>query len=758
MGIFAAAGVFLYLASAGGRVREVTVRLAAGAFCALVLGAGLAGIQILGFERAAETVLQEGRTVQLAGMVESCARQADGSARYVLRLEAWGEEARREQAGQHCGAASLLPYQTCRILLRDREPEGTPERLVGRRILFAAAPEMAQTNGNPRCFNYRVYLRTKGIALTASLGQYEEVGPGDGLHRLTGRLLLAREAFLASLPCGAEEKSFLRGVLFGDTSEMEEAVLDDFRSNGTAHILAVSGLHIGRLYGIYRSLRKKLRSKFLTAGFAALLITYGTMTGWPVSVLRAAALILLMLAGEEGCRRYDLLTSAAAAAALILLRNPCAILGASFQMSFLAILTIAFLTPVLARIIPESAAAAVGVQTGLLPYQACVFGQIPLNGLVSNLPTLFLLSMTVPAGVIAYLLYLGTSALPGGEAVLAVPAEWAGRVLTGLAGMLLRVNHLLSAEGRFLAAVNAPPGWLTILFYAGLFYLTSEFRFVHRAREDREVLRFLRQAFVVAAAVLVFTGASPFDRADIVFVDVGQGDCLHVKGRAGADLLFDGGGSTDYNIGEKVLATYLLHNRRGRAEVVFATHLHTDHYLGLQQLDACGLVGETCLEGTAGDVFTPYPGITIRVLWPLAEHAHDEEKGAEGDENLYSRVYRIETKGISVLVTGDITAEGEAMLVEKYAGTDLLDCDVLKVAHHGSKYSSSAAFLEAVSPEAAVIGVGAHNLYGHPAPETLKRLAAQSIPVYRTDLDGAIGIRRKGGKLLVCTGRPRQST
>ena len=123
--------------------------------------------------------------------------------------------------------------------------------------------------------------------------------------------------------------------------------------------------------------------------------------------------------------------------------------------------------------------------------------------------------------------------------------------------------------------------------------------------------------------------------------------------------------------------------------------------------------------------------------------ASDEE-----DENNKSLLIKIEYQGVSALMTGDISAEGEAAVLERYqqngsTNTDagnILHCDILKVGHHGSKYSTSESFLSAVAPSIAVIQVGAHNMYGHPTPEVLERLDSFAIPVWRNDWNGAIGI------------------
>ena len=124
----------------------------------------------------------------------------------------------------------------------------------------------------------------------------------------------------------------------------------------------------------------------------------------------------------------------------------------------------------------------------------------------------------------------------------------------------------------------------------------------------------------------------------------------------------------------------------------------------------------------------------IKVLWPRSENIHSE------DENYYSRVFMVYDKGIRTLITGDITEEGEMALIHEYSNSDELKCDVLKIAHHGSRFSSSIEFLIATDPMIAVISVGKNNNYGHPSYEVIEKLNESGIIIYRTDEDGAVGI------------------
>ena len=138
--------------------------------------------------------------------------------------------------------------------------------------------------------------------------------------------------------------------------------------------------------------------------------------------------------------------------------------------------------------------------------------------------------------------------------------------------------------------------------------------------------------------------------------------------------------------------------------------------------------------------------VSIDVIWPI--EVSDEPIAAD-DPNEHNTVYMINYKGIKVMVTGDLLEADEQEMIEYYQGTETLDCDILKVAHHGSKSSSSEAFLDAAKPEIAVIQCGRNNFYGHPHQQTLERLEKRGIKVYRTDISGAIGIDIQGSRLSV---------
>jgi competence protein ComEC len=250
---------------------------------------------------------------------------------------------------------------------------------------------------------------------------------------------------------------------------------------------------------------------------------------------------------------------------------------------------------------------------------------------------------------------------------------------------------------------------------------------------------------------------------------VGQGDCLHVRTPDGKNYLVDGGGAVDYDVGKNVLYEYLMKNGIGKLDGVFVTHLHTDHMKGITELSHLMPVGNIflsnayrgredeflreCGKGAADVDFLSRGdsvslngrggGVIAKILYPQS-NAGSESGEVEIDENESSLMIKLDYEGVTALMTADLgfTAE-ESILAD---GTEDLSADILKVGHHGSKYSTSDEFLAAVAPGVAVIQCG-RNTFGHPTAETLEKLRANDIMVRRNDIDGAVMFHIKNGRI-----------
>lgn len=610
------------------------------------------------------------------------------------------------------------------------------EDFLRKAISFKAVLKDAAEAGNPHCFNYRKYLKSKGIGKIATLKSYDfEESRDTPFDYYEKAVYKARNAFLQGV--SEDTRGMISGVLFGDTSFIEDAVYEEFRSNGTAHILAVSGLHIGIMYGIYKKLAGRRRSLTALGALFGMLFLYGSLAMWSTSACRAILMIIVSALGRYVDCRSDMLTSMSVAAFILLAHNPYVIFGAGFQMSFLAITSIAFLRPVMPEVVPESLSTAFAVNLGLLVYQMYNFNYISAVSIIANIPIIYMTGYFVPTALIGFCMFnLGF----GWE--LMQPA------VEGFALMLEKTNHLMNFGGHSGSDVASLPFFASLFLICGIFFAASESFYILRKRKDfKKILWAFMLIFAVSAAGEAFS-CSPITHDDLIFVDVGQGDCMHIKAD-GKNILIDGGGSADYNVGKNKLKPYLLKNGVANLDAAIATHRHTDHYKGLTELRETLNEFEIYTEMTAGRKISLSKEVYLETLWPLSL-----EEGELQEENKDCSVFMLHYNGYKTLITGDLDSEGEAEMLRYYGESDALKADVLKVGHHGSKTSTSAEFLQAASPKVAVIQVGQNN-YGHPTAETLQVLEESGCLTLRNDLHGAVGIRFDKDGLSIHTNLPQ---
>ena len=674
--------------------------------------------------------------------------------------------------------------------------EGCPYYdLPGRTARVRTVLSLPKAASNPGTFDYRDHLRSEGIYLLGRCSVSDlEAGaccrdPFRGfLPNRVSRFRYHLYTRLKDLETGEDEETaaVLAGMLFGSKEYLEDSTYEDFRRNGTAHILSVSGLHTGVIYaGILLLLGKRRRSRAGTLVIVSSLILYAFLASFSISVTRAVWMIFLSLAAEKAHRRYDMLSAACVTASFLLLKNPALVHSAGFLLSFSAVVSLAVAGTGLGRL-PEPGSGTgrtlwkvflpvTAIQAGMAPVNACLFHYFSLAAFLANLPVIFLSALIIPLGMVTGLLSL----LPGPfELLFLLCARCSGY----LSEMMCFFNDLTGLGGRLSWQIPAPSLWMVAGYYLVLWMLLSEHSLL--VGFDR---RRLKKAGAVLMAMVLLAGAQTWARPDAVFVDVGQGDCIHLHTRNGKDYLVDGGGSvfSDYDVGKEAVVPYLLANGVGRLDGVFISHMDADHYKGLAgvmeeiPVERVFLYEgyENCLSETleklglrsggrpqvvllsGGDEIRLGRGAQAKILFPeeIIPMAFEEEEGygdagsgtptgeGETDLNSASLVMMAEVRGVRILLTGDIGEEQENALVEAFRPEELC-CDILKVPHHGSKYSSGEAFLEKAGPRAAVIQVGENNRFGHPAWQTLERLEKRGAATFRNDEDGAVLLRigRKG--------------
>ncbi len=649
----------------------------------------------------------------------------------------------------------------------------------------------------PGGFDRAAYLARQGVYLETTVSTAQPQGPGalNPLRRAAVAARIKLEGVLKkTLP--PKEAALMAGLLFGTRSDLPDDIKEAFKSSGVFHLLAVSGGNIAMIVMPFMALLgwcglSKRRSAALAI---PLVIFFVFLTGASPSVLRAGLMAVLVLVGDLLRRERNALNTLGAAAFLLLLWAPGLVFDLGFQFSLMATLGILlfarpierWLAPKLQWAFGEKAggwlAAGLSVtfaaQVMVEPISLHSFGAFSTVAPLANLMVLAFLEPIVNIGSVSVLIGL---VVPMVAWLLNWIVRW------GLWLLVFVVKATSAVPGAYLELGQLPTVWV-VTWYVCLAVVTAPT--LRRALLDRsrQAARWWarsprpsRRTAVAALVLVLATGwtwrlalADPPDTLYITFLDVGQGDAILIRAPGGRNMLVDAGpasppdptkGRQGYDTGQEVVVPYAIREGVERFDYVVLTHPHQDHAGGLAAVLEAFPVGalieprfphdaQGYLEGvavaarkgipvwrpTAGESFKLGRHVTLEVLHPSAEFI----TGSRSDENSNSVVLRLRFRNISVLLAGDMEDVVEDRLLA--AEVDL-HADVLKVAHHGSEYSSSEAFLRAVRPRWAVISAGAGNVFGHPHKETLERLAAQGITVYRTDLHGSVTLKTDGSTL-----------
>lgn len=629
----------------------------------------------------------------------------------------------------------------------------------GDEVIVIGKMDVPETSRNPGSFNYRLYLKSKKVGAIIRIKSIKKISKRYNLIELfRRRLYIKKKEFLHEFVESPEIKGFISGVIFGDTGQIEEDVYDEFRKNGTAHILAVSGLHIGFLVSMLKFLSKSRKTFPVTVLIIVILFFYGELTSWNISTVRSEIVAVMSLIAFHLKRPTDLLSSVSLASMIILVYNPYFLFNQGFQMSFLAMLGITFFKNFPENIAGKKLRGMIGIQSLMAIYSAFFFNTFNPLSIIINIPVVFIVSLIVPLSLVL----MGINIISN---IWVVPLRI---LISSLAGFTLKINHLLYMGGSAssdIKSINVILFFLIIIIT--LFFLSEQVK-IWIIRKDRSRLFKSLITLVIIAIVFSLPFSNKFAKDELVFIDVGQGDAIHVKSvkrlKRSVNIMFDGGGKRDYNIGEKVLKPYFLKNGASRIDYAFVSHLHMDHYKGLKELSEIFPVENLYLDIInknekaknvnsvnfieIGDEVKIDNNVKITVLWPNQERIEELSKVANEGENEKNMVLMLCYRGVKVMMTGDLTGEDEKKMMRYYkskdGGYDAIRCDIIKICHHGSRSSNTEEFLNAVRPSVAVIQVGKNNMYGHPSSEVIKRLKDKGIRTYRTDMDGAIGIDIKG--------------
>jgi len=565
--------------------------------------------------------------------------------------------------------------------------------------------------------------------------------------------------------------ALVKGILLGQRRQLPEDLLSTFTAIGLSHILAVSGLHVGIITLIGMTLFSVLRFPRPAAVCATLvtLILYAFITDLTPSVVRSSIMAGLLLIGDLLDRNTDSVNILAVAALVILIIWPEALFALSFQLSFVATLSIVTGYGRLKGLLPErmrrshewwarwlrdGLAVSLAAQLGTVPIIAYTFFQTAWIAPVANLFIGPLVFLTTTLGVLAVIAALFSLSVAG----LFSAANWL------VLETMIQISTLMALIPGSLIHIPRPPLICVFVYYLLFLILLYPPRTV--------AVRRVVACIGIAAAIAfgVYQIVKPKELT-ITMIDVGQGDAIYVVYPDGYTMLIDGGPySPTFDSGTRIIVPFLRANGKPRIDTIIVTHPHTDHYGGFPAVLDEVEVGEIITgDGTPDSPYYRFWQRTIEKhqvpvrsvsagdsLWGNGHfrgvflHPTPAFKGNPppyGPNNA-SLVLKLIHGEFSILLTGDVEEEAEHRLV---ASRPDLRSTVIKAPHHGSNTSSITELVEMVQPRAVLISVGLRNHFNHPSPVVLERYKAAGADVYRTDERGAIILRSDGADCRIET-------
>jgi competence protein ComEC len=661
-----------------------------------------------------------------------------------------------------------------------------PEVHYGDRLRVSG---LLQTPPELEDFSYRDYLARQGVYSLINRPQIAKIESGQGSPFWAAIFAAkdrARDAIARLVP--DPEASLLQGILLGIRSGIPADLYDDYNATGTSHIIVISGSNLTFVATLFTLtfgliLGKRRAYWFTIAGITL----YVLLVGADAAVVRAGLMGGLFVTAIYLGRQSTAYVSLFASAFVLTLINPQSLWDVGFQLSFAATLGLILFAPAMERLFEQGLTRIVSpdrARHGIrLLYQALIltlaaqvltiplvvyhFGRLSLVAPLANLLILPVQAPIMALGGAAAILGLVPLLEPLARAIAWVP--WLCLAYTNAIVRWLAGWPFASLEIR-----RTDAGWLAVAYIALVVALWAWSQRQDSARRAWSALTSRRSTAVIlggplAIAILAWLAIAqlPDGKLHVAFLDIGQGDAALITTPLGQQILVDGGPSPSALT--SALGQQMPFWDRS-LDLLVMTHPDADHITGLAEVlnryrvdgwldngrpDDDALYAQ-CMarleEGTvtrwvarAGDRLELDSGIILEVLHPQSELM----AATEADANNNSLVLRLVWAQASFLLTGDIEAEAEHLLL---GSGQPLPSGVLKVAHHGSGGSSTAEFLSAVDPMYAVISVGADNRFGHPQDAVLDRLAQMGdVEILRTDEQGTIEFVTDGRQMWVRT-------
>ncbi len=742
--------LFVAAAAAGAarRTKGGVRRIArATAFTSAFVAAALAGFCYAAWRAEVRLADQlpaawEGRDIEVVGVIDELPQPVDRGTRFAFSVE------RIITADAVVPTSLSLAWYNgyARAGAVDATPDPVPVLHAGERWNLVVRLKRPHGTVNPNGFDVEAWLLENNLRATGNVRQDKADHRVDAFAgRAADYVGRARESIRTRMLAALEGRPYagvIAALAIGDERAIPATQWQLFNRTGVGHLISISGLHItffatligACVYGLWRrshalTTRLPARKAAAVGGVLAAFV-YVLLAGFQIPAQRTLYMLTVAAIGLWLGRPGTASVVWLWALAVVLALDPWASLTPGFWLSFGAVGLLLYIGVGRIGKLPawrEATRAQAAITLGLIPLMLILFQQISIVSPLAN-------AVAIP--VVTFVV------VPLALAAIVVPWDLllivAHQVFAGVAAFL----EFLSALPAAVWQQHAPPAWAAVAGVVGVVWLLAPRGVPGRALG----LIWLLPLFVVVPIL------PPPGAFSLTVLDVGQGLAVLVQTHRHA-LLYDTGPrfNDTADAGNRIIAPMLRSIGIAHLDTLMVSHQDTDHSGGalslLETVPVATLlsslpadhpinrarlaVGETATRCMAGDTWR-WDGVDFTMLHPVAANYSNPKL----KPNDLSCVIRIANAAGSALLTGDIEARTESDLVRRSA--DALRSEVLVVPHHGSKTSSTPAFIAAVQPDTAVFTPGYRNRFRHPRPEIVERYQVAGVKNYRTDYDGAV--------------------
>ena len=632
---------------------------------------------------------------------------------------------------------------------------------IGSRVQVKGEVSVFQLPDNDGEFNEPLYYKIKGIDVRmykCRLIAYSEE------YSVLSETLFQLKIKLCNLIDGCfdeEYRGIAKAILLAMNGEIDTETKELYQRNGMLHILCVSGLHISILgMGLFALLKRmRLPDMANTIICIVLMLLYGVMIGMGTSVLRAIIMFSMRMIANLLERTYDLLTASCVGIFCILLEQPLYIYHSGFLLSFLSVIALGAFRPIFPEKVckieflnkrVDSFFSGLTIWVVTLPVYGRYYYEVSLSGLILNILILPFVSIVLVLVIVVCLMAVFYQ--PFGElaAKMCELFLWAFEMMFE---QFDKLGHTTLILGYF-------PLYKCAVFYVGLMIILI--------MKEKWKEYFLYVGIAVLCAFMIVDIPS---KLTITCLSVGQGDCSVVQ-HGDFVCVIDAGSSSESDVSKYTILPFLKYRGVRKIDYLFLTHSDADHINGVEELLSQSRIGIPVkrLVITEGEMLKEYGNIkklAIEQDIPIYEMQCGDvivSKGVEisclgptqtlldrarKSNNETSMVLLLEKGEFQMLFMGDAEGEGEQAITDMFSTYKLSNVDALKVAHHGSKNSTSEQFLQVTMPKISIISWGKNNVYGHPDEETIERLKQENVTIFITAEDGAITLTEEDKGVVV---------